>query len=82
MTEPMMNVYFSIVPNEPELRGKAGEVHTFNEFFLATGETLGLLATILLKMFFKGNLLAAAISDAVLTASQYFCAVICGKIKY
>ncbi len=75
ITDPELTLYFTVIASIDDLKGKAGEVHTVNEFFLAAGEVIGIGLTLLANIFFPGNSIAATAAIILLTSSQYFCAI-------
>ena len=80
ITDPELTLYFTVIESIDEIKGKAGEVHTVNEVFLAAGEVAGIGLTLLASYFFPGSNMAATAAIVILTASQYFCAVLISSI--
>ncbi len=80
ITDPELMLYFTVIESIDALRGKAGEVHTVNEVFLALGEVAGIGLTLLASRFFPGNSAAATAAIIILTGSQFFCAILISKI--
>lgn len=80
ITDPELMLYFTVIESIDALRGKAGEVHTVNEVFLALGEVAGIGLTLLAGHFFPGSSIAATAAIILLTASQYFCALFISRI--
>lgn len=81
ISEPELTLYFTTIETLDSLKGKAGEVHTANEFFLAAGEVLGIGMTLLFNLLFPGSNIASTCAIILLTGSQFFCAYFIGAIQ-
>lgn len=80
ITDPELTLYFTVIDSIGELKGKAGEVHTVNEVFLASGEVIGIGLTLAANLLFPGSSVAATAAVILLTGSQFFCAGLISKI--
>ena len=80
ITEPELTLYFTVIGSIDGIKGKAGEVHTVNEIFLAAGEVLGIGLTLAAGILFPESSIAATAAIVALTASQYFCAGLISSI--
>ena len=81
ISEPELTLYFTTIETLDSLKGKAGEIHTANEFFLAAGEVLGIGMTLLFNLLFPGSNIASTCAIILLTGSQFFCAYFIGAIQ-